>query len=243
MTPLLAPSAGARTSHEAVVEALGQAIVDGRLPPGALLPRDEQLIESYGVSRTVLREAMKTLAAKGMIEPRARVGTRVRPRTDWTMFDAQLLRWHLEASPTPAFLGALFEMRGAFEPFAAGLAARHADAAAVGEMRAEVARMRAAEDQTAFARADLQLHRTILSATENPFFHSLGSLIEAALLTVLRLSSPVGHPDRQAEVCAQHDRIVDAIARGDAVGAEAAMAGVIGSGRDRIADEWEEADA
>ena len=143
------------SNHGRVVGGLGRAIVMGDPPSGALLPGDEALAERFGVSRTVLREAMKTLAAKGLVVPRARVGTRVRPRHEWNMFDAQVLFWHLDGEPSDDFYEQLFEMRLAFEPFAAGLAARKASAAEVARILDHVDAMRGATDETALSAADL----------------------------------------------------------------------------------------
>ena len=85
-----------RNSHSQVVDAIGADIIQGRHAPGSALPRDEELAGRFGVSRTVLREAVKTLTAKGLLVARSRVGTKVRPRDDWNMFDADVLRWHME---------------------------------------------------------------------------------------------------------------------------------------------------
>ncbi|WP_373356475.1 FadR/GntR family transcriptional regulator [Pseudoroseicyclus sp. CXY001] len=223
-----------RGSHGQVVEGIGRDIVSGRLPPGSLLPRDEELAATYGVSRTVLREAMKTLAAKGMIAARARVGTSVRAKPHWNMFDAEVLRWHLNDEGHGDFFAQLFEMRLSFEPYAAGLAAPRASKEAVAAMRAHVAEMAEAEDEMAFALADLAFHQGVLAATGNAFFHSVGALIEAALLAALRLSSPAANNRRRSDIAERHGRIVDAIEAGDARGAAEAMRDVISAGRDRI---------
>ena len=91
----------ARSHTVRVVDHLGEAIVSGRLPQGTLLPGDQELLAEYGVSRTVLREALRTLSAKGMLQARARVGTRVQPRSAWTLFDPDVLRWHRDAGLDP----------------------------------------------------------------------------------------------------------------------------------------------
>ncbi len=85
-----------RTSHAQVVHELGKAIVGGEFPIGSILPGDPELALRFKVSRTVLREAMKTLAAKGLIIPRARIGTRVTPKTHWNLFDSEVLAWHFD---------------------------------------------------------------------------------------------------------------------------------------------------
>lgn len=221
-------------SHGRVVEGIGQAIVSGDPAPGELLPRDEELAERFGVSRTVLREAMKTLAAKGLVIAKARVGTRVRPRHEWNMFDAQLLRWHLEGEQSDSFYEQLFQMRLAFEPHAARLAARAGSAEAADRLDRSVAEMRAAKDEAAFALADMEFHRIVLEAAGNAFFFSVVSLVEAALLSLLRQSTPDLSADQRDRICDNHQAIADAIRAGDADAADARMIGVIDVGWSRI---------
>ncbi|MBS1301738.1 FadR/GntR family transcriptional regulator [Loktanella sp. SALINAS62] len=223
-----------RGSHGRVVEGIGQAIVAGQPPPGDLLPRDEELAEQFGVSRTVLREAMKTLAAKGMVSPKARVGTRIRPRHEWNMFDAQVLRWHLDGEPSDSFYEQLFEMRLAFEPHAAALAARSASAADIARIQGCVSAMRAADSEADFSLADLEFHKAIFDAAGNAFFFSVVSLVSAALLSLLRRSSPEPKPNQQTKICNDHQRIADAIAARDESAAKAAMQIVIEVGWARV---------
>ncbi|MBV0912185.1 FadR/GntR family transcriptional regulator [Anianabacter salinae] len=229
--PRLRESSG---NHGRVVEGIGRAIVAGDPPSGELLPRDEELVEVFGVSRTVLREAMKTLAAKGMIVAKARVGTRVRPRHEWNMFDSQVLRWHLDGEPSDSFYEQLFEMRLAFEPHAAGLAARNATDRDIARMGTCVDAMRRAEDETAFSLADLEFHRAVFDAAGNAFFYSVVSLVGAALLSLLRRSSPDPNPDQQIKICDNHQLIVDAIAARDTAAAQDAMRAVIKVGWRRV---------
>src|SRR5690606_36387550 len=101
----------ARNLHSDVLWEMGLAIVSGQFPENAILPPDSDLLDRFGVSRTVLREALKTLAAKGLIEARARIGTRVLPRNRWNLFDADVLAWHFELGPDVSFLRSLAEVR------------------------------------------------------------------------------------------------------------------------------------
>src|SRR5688572_24032485 len=112
-----------RSHTSRVVNDLGLGIVTGQLSEGSLLPGDQELLTKYRVSRTVLREALKTLGAKGLVQARARVGTRVQPRAAWNLFDPDVLVWHAEAGFRPEFLRHLAEIRMALEPEAAALAA------------------------------------------------------------------------------------------------------------------------
>ncbi len=224
-----------KTSHAHVVDALGKEIICGRYPVGSVLPGDVELAARFQVSRTVLREAMKTLAAKGLVIPRARIGTRVTLKNQWNLFDADILSWHFHSGIDEQFLIALSEMRLAFEPFAAGLAARNASAEQIEGLYVAAAEM-ARDEHTAesLSRADLKFHLGILEASGNPFMRSVGSLIEAALVGVFKLSSPAALGNRIGDVAASHRKIVDAIAGRDEPGAIEAMRRVIISGREHV---------
>lgn len=223
-----------QNSHAQVVNGIGRAIILGDFPEGEPLPRDDDLAARFGVSRSVLREAMKTLAAKGMLVARTRIGTRVTPRRHWNYFDADVLGWILDSGVGREFLDHLFEMRLAIEPFGAGLAARNAGPEAVATMWRQVDGMRVAADDRAFVFADLAFHRAIIEASGNPFLFSVGALIEAALLTTFRLSSPAESPGTQTAVAEAHGRIVDRIEARDQDGAAEAMRNVILVGKNRI---------
>jgi DNA-binding FadR family transcriptional regulator len=201
-----------RNSHAQVVDAIGADIIQGRHAQGSTLPRDEDLLQRFGVSRTVLREAIKTLTAKGLLVARSRVGTKVRPRDDWNMFDADVLRWHIEGGAGKAFFSDLSEMRLAVEPYAARLAAQRANEVDVAAMWQTVEQLAAASDRRSFAAADIELHRQITKASGNVFMQSVTALIETALLSSFWISSPAENPIVQSEVAADHGKIVEAIA-------------------------------
>ncbi|MFC3219630.1 FadR/GntR family transcriptional regulator [Tianweitania populi] len=226
-----------RNSHARVVDELGKAIVGGTYSTGTVLPGDAELAERFDVSRTVLREAMKTLTAKGLVVAKARIGTRVTERSTWNLFDGDVLIWHLESGIDPEFIGNLAEMRLSFEPFAADLAAKRASPSEISRLYACVEAMETADAMDSFAFADLDFHLTLLDISKNPFMFSVGSLIEAALVTSFRLSSPYGEPSRQQATSEAHRAIVDAIANGNGSKAASAMQAVIIDGRDRISGE------
>ncbi|MCT8999067.1 FadR/GntR family transcriptional regulator [Chelativorans intermedius] len=221
-----------RTSHSHVVNELGKAIIGGVYPVGSILPGDNDLAARFQVSRTVLREAMKTLSAKGLVMPRARIGTRVTERKQWNLFDADVLAWHLEQGVDRTFLVHLSEMRLSFEPYAAGLAASRADTETARHLQRLAGEMTAAPSHEDLILADLRFHLAVLQASENPFMYGVGTLIEAALVAAFGLSSPHA-PSREARsIGASHEDIAEAIARGDAEGASEAMRKVIVTGRD-----------
>ena len=227
-----------RSSHAQVVDALGRGIVSGAYPVGSTLPGDAELAARFKVSRTVLREAMKTLAAKGLIVPRARIGTRVTPDTQWNLFDSDILTWHFAVGIDEDFLRHLSEIRLAFEPHAAALAARHASEADISHlMRLAVAMGDPAHTPATLAVADLKFHLGVLEVSRNPFMRTVGSLIEAALVSVFKLGSPAAESGSIQDVAANHIRIVEQIDRRDENGARQAMEHVIRVGRDRIIQE------
>ena len=223
-----------RNSHAHVVNELGKAIVGGTYRSGDLLPGDIDLAGRFDVSRTVLREAMKTLSAKGMVTPKARVGTRVTEATRWNLFDSDVLIWHLENGVNERFVGHLSEMRLAFEPVAAKLAALNATPMDLEALADATDAMKLAATREEFAIADLNFHMAMLTASKNPFMMSVGSLIEAALLTSFRLSSPMGEPEKLKASTAAHQAIFTAIAARDPARAASGVEAVIGTGRDHI---------
>jgi DNA-binding transcriptional regulator YhcF (GntR family) len=100
-----------RNIHISLAGRLGREIVGGIYPPGALLPNAADTCARFSVSRTALREAYSVLTAKAMIVARPKIGTRVRPKTDWNMLDPEVLSWHLQSTPTENFVAELFVAR------------------------------------------------------------------------------------------------------------------------------------
>src|SRR5689334_18686279 len=112
--------------HAHVVQELGSRIVQQSLDAGTLLPTEDELAGELRVGRSAVREGVKVLAGKGLLETRRSAGTRVRPRTSWNLLDAEVLRWRFAVS-TPADLAEIADLRVALEPGAARLAAESAD--------------------------------------------------------------------------------------------------------------------
>lgn len=224
-----------RSSHAHVVAELGSAIVAGRIAEGSLLPGDAELSARFGVSRTVLREAMKTLAAKRLIEPKAKVGTRVLDRSKWNFFDADVLGWRCQSGLDFDFIEHLAEMRMALEPAAAAAAARRASNDDIVQLYAIAARF---DDQShtpeTIAQVDLEFHQAIARMSGNPFMRSASAIVEAALAISFQLSSPAASPEKIAEVASNHLRIAHAIASRDPEKAVQAMRHVIEVGKSRI---------
>jgi DNA-binding FadR family transcriptional regulator len=212
-----------RTLSERLAEELGRDIVEGRLRPGDPLPGEEVLLARFDVSRTVLREALQTLTAKGLLETRQRRGTSIRPRADWSQLDSTLLGWHARLPPEHPALRQLMEMRRIVEPPAAALAAARSSPEGQARIAAAYEGMaQAGEDVEAFILADLEFHTTILEASGNQFLLPMAHAIRATLLASLRLTNPRAEENRQVSL-PLHAAILQAILHGDEEGAMTAM--------------------
>lgn len=223
-----------RNNHSYVVHELGKAIVSGELKAGSLLPNDAELSARFGVSRTVLRESMKTLTAKRLIEPKAKVGTRVLDETLWNFFDADVLGWRCEAGIDEKLISEIAEIRLALEPAAAAGAARRARPEGIDELRLIAAKFNDLNHSPeTIAKVDLEFHLKIAQLSGNPFMRAASALIEAALSISFKLSSPAASPGTISEISDNHMEIVNRIASRDEAGAADAMRKVIKAGEDR----------
>ena len=231
---LLAAERG-RSSHDQIAAVLGTELLQGRYAPGTTMPGEAELCARFHVSRTVLREVMKTLAAKGFVVPKTRVGTRVREALFWNYFDADVLAWRLRLGLDDEFRMTLTEVRRAVEPAAAALAAqrrRPEDLARLRECLQQIGRT--GQSRQSFAAADLDFHLAIGSASGNPLIRSIAGVIETALVASFTYSSPVDDPTDHAASVKGHAAVVDAIEAGDAPGAAQSILAVIDTAVRRI---------
>jgi DNA-binding FadR family transcriptional regulator len=175
--------------HNQIAEHLGLQIMHGDLAPGFVLPNETILGTQFGVSRTVLREAIKVLASKGLVEVRRKTGTRVRPNVDWNSLDPEVLSWQFSGDAIPAGTTDLLELRKLIEPSAARFASIRATG---GEIAGIAEALRAMEtsvgDPERAVDADLRFHLAILEATHNSFMRPFGALVQAALRASFRLT-------------------------------------------------------
>ena len=207
-----------RGLHGAVVHEIGVRIVNGGLKPGDTLP-DNGFLDEAEVSRTVVREAIKVLAAKGLVESRPKVGTRVRPRRDWNLLDPDLLAWQIEAGPDPRFLEQALELRRIIEPAAARLAAERATDEQIAELYEAYEAMAAAgDDLDAFMEPDLRFHRLLLEAGQNELLEHMNEIFTAVLHTIFAYSSSSSRAYPSA--ARRHRAIVKAIEARDPDAAE-----------------------
>ena len=221
-----------RSLYGHVMHELGQRIVGGKVKPGEILPREETLAESLQVSRTALREALKVLSAKGLIESRTGVGARVLEERYWNQLDADVLAWRCASMPTDDFVDKLVEMREIIEPAAAAAAARRRNSDQLARIEAAYEAMAAATDLDAWSEADLAFHEAVLRATHNELMTSLFSVIETALGGYFQLSASIA--GNYSYSLPHHKKVLDAIRRRQPEVARQAMQKMVADSRSNI---------
>lgn len=208
----------------AMLDALGRAIVTGQYE-GRPFPTEADLAKQHAVSRSVTREAVKMLTAKGLLTARPRKGTTIQPASSWNLFDTDVLRWLLERKFSLELLRQFTELRIAIEPAAAALAAQAADAAGFAAILAGFARMEAAEigDDDPLE-ADIAFHIAILHASANPFYMQFRDVVTTALRTSIRFTNRF--KGRTASL-PQHKAVMIAIEKRNPERAKKAMTALI----------------
>lgn len=210
-----------RGLHRRLVEELGAAIVGGQIVPGERVDVD-LLEERHGVSRTVVREAIRVLATKGLVDARPKRGTYVLERDRWNMLDADVIGWRYGAELDTQFLGNLHEVRQIIEPAVARIAATRRTDEDLDRLRQALDDMAmATSDVEAAVDADVRFHHTLITATHNEMLEQLEIIIAVGLRTRDLVAMGAGI-DAATDV-PRHKAIVDAVARGDPAGADAAM--------------------
>jgi GntR family transcriptional regulator, galactonate operon transcriptional repressor len=216
--------------HETVTRRLALHIIkterDGAIQT---FPNEAELCQQLGVSRSVLREAMKVLADKGMIEMRPKIGTRARPRADWRLLDPDVLKWQAETSPDIRFLRDLAEVRLAIQPTAAGFAAVRATPEDLQAIDACLKRREALAKHTApenLSAADLDFHDAVVAASHNPLLMQLSQAIREPFRASLNLI--VGSPVKAALEAKTYRTLLAALHRHDPVAARLAAEKAVG---------------
>ena len=213
---------GSRYLTRELVEAIGGMIVRGDAPAGESLPIEAELSKQYDASRTVVREAIKMLTAKGLVGSRPRRGTYVEPESEWNLFDPDVLRWTLQRRFSIDLLREFLIARKAIEPAAAREAALHRDGEAIAEIARRLDDMReAATGAQDPLEADIAFHIAVLEASGNRFFRQFSFVVDTALRFSIRLTN-TAKGVRAASVD-DHAAIYEAIARGDGSGAALAV--------------------
>jgi DNA-binding FadR family transcriptional regulator len=201
-----------------VTAAIGADICIGRYPERTPLPRESDLCELYGVSRTVIRESLKILGTKGLVFSRPRIGTLVCDKDDWNLLDPQILEWMGPKILGSSLLECILETRRIIEPAAAEFAAERATTQDIADLDRAWRRMKdAGDDVEAFTSADVAFHETMLKASHNQVFRQLFSIIQAALNHALHTSNEAA--EKRDEALAVHRELVEALRMRDKVAA------------------------
>jgi DNA-binding FadR family transcriptional regulator len=206
--------------HAHIVRNLGMRIVGGEFVPGERLPSEAVLLAEYDVSRPVLREAIRVLAAKGLVLSRQRAGAIVRPRNEWHLLDPDVLYWLIQTKPQAEFVETLLTVRRVFEPAAAALAARVASDESLRGIAEAFDRMEAAATPEQLLEPDLAFHRRIAEATNNDLLAYIGNMLSLALRESIKLSSK--HPNTHALSLPRHKAILTALLHRDPLAAQQA---------------------
>src|ERR1019366_8521339 len=213
------PTSLIRNVHSQVTDRIGISIVRGDIVAGDTLPSEMQICEMIDVSRTVVREAIRTLTGKGLVESRPKSGTRVRPPQQWNQLDPDVLRWRLETSDMDSYLAKLFQLRCAVEPAAAALAAIRAGEEDLARIRSGYEGMVAAKVNEKFVAADIAFHQAIYFATRNEFFWPIAQMFEITLRQSFTIAARGSH---RARALLEHRAVLDAIATRNAEAAREA---------------------
>lgn len=219
-----------------IVQELGRRIVAGAHGQGDLLEDEGTLAARYQVSRSVIRDAVKILVGKGLLEVRRGIGTRVRSRSAWALLDDDVLAWHQSAPVSHAFLQQLTDLRLVIEPKAARWAAERGTAeghALIAEAQARMEQEKGSIDD--FIVADALFHRAVLRAADNEFLLAMESAVFSALLISIRLTNR--DPRENEESIPFHRAVADAILARDAAEAEARMERLLADARLRLGEE------
>ncbi|MBI1219912.1 MAG: FCD domain-containing protein [Rhodobacteraceae bacterium] len=228
------PADTSLSSSDKVVRAFAIAILSGNWAQDSTLPPDRDLMEQFGASRAVLRDTIKVLTGKGLLESKTRARAKVRQQSEWHLLDPDVLIWQAEAGLDRSFVEHLGEMRLILEPEAAALAAQRRTQADL-DLLMRLADKMGTRGITpeAFAKVDLDFHLAVAATANNPFLSAVGALIEVSLIASLRRSWPGDDPGGPTRSAKAHRDIVLAIEAGDGGRARQAMRAVIEEGISR----------
>jgi DNA-binding FadR family transcriptional regulator len=215
--------------HHRVTRALGLRLIEEEhFGEEVLFPNDGQLCQQLGVSRSILREAVKVLADKGMLQVRPRSGTRSRPRSEWNLLDPDILSWQAEARPDARFLREICEVRLGIEPTASGFAALRATPEQIAEMGAALDERDSLDGRNtdALVESNLRFYDIVVAASHNPMFRQLSASIRNPMRVALSFTAHV--PASQALEREANRTLYEAIVRRDPPAAKTAAEEIVG---------------
>lgn len=222
-----------KNMHGNTLDVLGFAIMSGRYLPGQAIPPEPLLGEEYGVSRTVIREVVKSLGAKGLVSARPKIGTRVLARDRWNWFDPDVIIWQSRVGLTPEFLRDLQDLRRIIEPAAVRLAAERATADDIAEIETAYAGMKdAVENGGDYVTHDLRFHQGLLKACHNLMLAQMSKALSALLRTSFEISTT--RKDGPAISLPLHRKVLDEVIAHRPEQAESAILRLIDGARDDI---------
>ncbi|MBL8906514.1 MAG: FadR family transcriptional regulator [Rhizobiales bacterium] len=198
-----------KSLHIAVAQDIGARILKGEFAPGTLLPNEAEWCRVYKVSRTAVREAIKTLSGKGMILSRPKIGSRVEPRSSWNLLDRDVLTWYSASVNYERFAREVQQIRFMIEPEAAALAAANRTPEQLAEIEAALADMIGSQDAVAWNIADVRFHLTILNASGNELIVPFGRAIESMLAKLFEFT--VAQRLNPRDALSLHEAILKAI--------------------------------
>ncbi|MBT9239790.1 FadR/GntR family transcriptional regulator [Vibrio splendidus] len=208
-------SGSKRSLHVQVAREIARGILSGDLPQGSIIPGEMALCEQFGISRTALREAVKLLTSKGLLESRPKIGTRVVDRAYWNFLDPQLIEWMDGLTDVDQFCSQFLGLRRAIEPEACALAAKFATAEQrieLSEIFQKMVEVDEAEvfDQERWTDIDTRFHSLIFNATGNDFYLPFGNILTTMFVNF------IVHSSEEGSTCInEHRRIYEAIMAGD----------------------------
>ncbi len=210
-----------RNVHDWLARSIGERILSGEYAPGSLLPNEAAWGKIYDVSRTAVRESIKTLTGKGLLLSRPKIGSRVEPRDRWNLLDRDVLSWHRSAIDRRSFAASTQEARRIIEPGIAALAAKKRSIEQLDRLVAALEAMREAKSVQVNVVADVEFHSALLQAANNDLLMPFGIIIEQALANLFDYTSQ--RNPKPSLAIKLHERIVHAVVAQDAEAARLAM--------------------
>lgn len=206
--------------HRKLAQSIGNQILTGVYAPGAILPNEADWCRIYGASRTTVREAVKTLNAKGLLKSRTKIGSRVEPRENWNILDRDVLAWHIAAMDPQEFFVSVQQVRKILEPEIAALAAVNRTPQQLRVITEAFEGMRNAKSGRDSVVPDVKFHLALLAAANNALLTPFGIMIEFALTHMFEFTST--HNPEPDIFIPKHESILKAVVRGNASAARKA---------------------
>lgn len=228
-------STSSRSLHVQVARSIARRILSGELAQGSIVPNEMTLCSQFGVSRTALREAIKLLTSKGLLESRPKIGTKVVNRAYWNFLDPQMIEWMDGLSDSKVFCSQFLGLRRAVEPEACALAAVNATPEQRDELSKtfeQMVKITKNFNQEAWTEVDLNFHRLIFNSTNNDFYLPFGNILTTMFKTFII------HSSKDGDVCLNEHRLIyEAIMAGNSKEAREASQDHLQSGKHRLPDE------